>query len=46
MSFGEFSSSNNKGIATILNKFFTSVADRLKPQPVHKSKVHTVVTVL
>ena len=32
MSFGEFSSSDNKGIATILNKFFTSVADRLKLQ--------------
>ena len=32
MSFGESSSSDNKGIATILNKFFTSVADRLKPQ--------------
>ena len=32
MKFGEFSSSDNKGIATILNKFFTSVADRLKPQ--------------
>ena len=36
MKFGESSSSDNKGIATILNKFFTSVADllnqSLKPQ--------------
>ena len=32
MSFGESSSSDNKDIATILNKFFTSVADRLKRQ--------------
>ena len=32
MSFGEVSSSDNKGIATILNEFFTSVADRLKLQ--------------
>ena len=31
MKFGESSSSDNKGIATILNKFFTSVADLLKP---------------
>ena len=33
MSFGEFSSSDNKKVySTILNKFFTSVADRLKLQ--------------
>ena len=32
MKFDKSSSSDNKGIATILNKFFTSVADRLKPQ--------------
>ena len=32
MKFGESSSSDNKSIATILNKLFTLVEDRLKPQ--------------
>ena len=32
MKFGESSSSDNKGIALILNKFVSSVADRLKPK--------------
>ena len=32
LKFGESSSSDNKGMALILNKFVSSVADRLKPK--------------